>query len=56
MIYLGYLYYLNLNVSMTKQWMVYMVLHSLLRIGDCDHLYFILYEVDNYQHIEDIVY
>ena len=51
---------------MTKQWMAYimsqtlcvyfMVLHSLHHFGDCYHCYFILYEVDHYPNIEDIVY
>jgi hypothetical protein len=33
-----------------------MVLYSFHRFGDCDHLYVILYEVDNYPNIEDRVY
>jgi hypothetical protein len=33
-----------------------MVLYSFHRFGGCDHLYFIMEEVDNYPNIEDIVY
>jgi hypothetical protein len=33
-----------------------MGLYSFHRFGDCDHLYVILYEVDNYPNIEDKVH